>query len=92
MINENIKGPIELMEKYKKYEYLLNVDKKQLIKALFAKGEKAPLERLRQEVTHYDKAYYEIMNLSNDIVDFPLFRIMTAEMKKGLGKTADKIK
>lgn len=35
MFNENIVGPIELLEKYKQYEYILNVDKKNLIKELF---------------------------------------------------------
>lgn len=28
MFNENIVGPMELLEKYKKYEYILNVDLK----------------------------------------------------------------
>lgn len=57
-----------------------------MIQELFSKEGKAPLERLREAVKHYDQAYNEIMNLSNDIVDFPLFRVMTGEMKKGLGK------
>jgi hypothetical protein len=35
MFNENIVGPLDLLEKYKKYEYILNVDSKQLIKDLF---------------------------------------------------------
>ena len=63
-----------------------------LIKELFNGDEKAPLDKLREAVNHYDKAYYEIMNLSNDIVDFPLFRVMASEMKKGLGSRALKIK
>ena len=32
MFQENIVGPNELLEKYKQYEYILNVDRKQLIK------------------------------------------------------------
>lgn len=86
MVDENVFGPIQLFEQFKKYEYILNVDKKALIKELFKSGEKAPLHKLRESVTHYDKAQYEIMTLANDVVDFPLFRVMTKEMKDGLGK------
>lgn len=32
------------------------------------------------------------MNLSNDIVDFPLFRVMAQNMKNNLGHQAEKIK
>jgi hypothetical protein len=56
MVNENVVGPNQLLEQFKKYEYILNVDKKALIKELFKGGEKAPLSRLREAVTHYDKA------------------------------------
>ena len=35
MFEENIKEPLELLEKYKKYEYLLNVDRRELIESLF---------------------------------------------------------
>ncbi len=75
MIEENIKGPMELLDKYKAYEYILNVDKKELIQSLFGE-QKAPLEELREKIDHYRKAHEEIMNLSNDVVDFPLFRVM----------------
>mmetsp|Transcript_43579 Transcript_43579/g.42092 ORF Transcript_43579/g.42092 Transcript_43579/m.42092 type:complete len:144 (-) Transcript_43579:2649-3080(-) len=92
MIEENIVGPNELLYKYKQYEYILNVDKKDLIKTLFKGEEKAPLSKLREEVTHYDTAYYEILNLSNDVVEYPLFRVMTQEMKEGLAKQALKIR
>jgi hypothetical protein len=34
MFEENIVGPLELLNKYKQYEYILNVDKKQLVKEL----------------------------------------------------------
>jgi len=35
MIGENIEGPNELLERYKKYEYILNIDKKKQINDLF---------------------------------------------------------
>lgn len=35
MIEENIKGPLNLIDEYKKFEYILNVDKKALVKELF---------------------------------------------------------
>ena len=84
MMAENIVGPVALLEKYKQYEYILNVDRKQLIKDLFRGEEKASLEELRQEITHYDKASNAILNLSNDVVDFPLFRVMAQNMKQNL--------
>lgn len=52
------------------------MDRKELIKELFGGEEKAPLSELREKIEHYRKAYDEIMNLSNDVVDFPLFRVM----------------
>jgi hypothetical protein len=35
MFQENIVGPNELLAKYKQYEYVLNVDRKTLVKELF---------------------------------------------------------
>jgi Mg2+ and Co2+ transporter CorA len=32
------------------------------------------------------------MNLSNDVVDFPIFRIMCGKIKKELGQQAQKLK
>lgn len=59
MFDENIVGPIDLLNKYKEYEYILNVDRKQLIKDLFGE-EKAPLKELRERIQHYDTAYDKI--------------------------------
>ena len=53
IIEENIKGPLELLEKYKQYEYILNVDKKALLKELFNGDEKAPLNEIREKIQHY---------------------------------------
>ena len=64
-----------MLERYKKYEYILNIDRKKLMKELFGEN-KAPLEELRERIKHFDQANYDILNLSNDIVDFPLFRVM----------------
>lgn len=49
MFQENIVGPLELLEKYKQYEYILNVDRKLLIKELFGET-KAPLKELREKI------------------------------------------
>lgn len=73
---ENIQGPLKLLEEFKKYEYILNVDKNALAKELFKPDEKAPLSKLKEEIAHYDKAQFDILNISNDIVDYPLFRVM----------------
>ena len=43
MFAENILGPLELLEKYKQYEYILNVDRKNLIKELFGGEQKGTI-------------------------------------------------
>lgn len=63
-----------------------------MLKELFNGDEKAPLNEIREKIQHYKQAYDEIMNLSNDIVDFPLFRVMAQNMKNNLGHQAEKIK
>jgi hypothetical protein len=92
MFEDNNKGPLELLERYQQYEYILSVDKKALHKELLGGEEKAPLELLREKVAHYDKACFEIRNLSNDIEDFNLFRVMAASMKTNLSRQAEKIR
>jgi hypothetical protein len=82
MFAENVVGPIKLLETYKNYEYILNVDRKALIKDLFGGEQKATIQELKEKILHYEQAYNEILNLSNDVVDFPLFRVMAAKMKE----------
>jgi dynein heavy chain len=43
-------------------------------------------------VAHYDKACFEIRNLSNDVEDFTLFRVMASSMKTNLSRQAEKLK
>lgn len=47
IFDENIKKPLKLLETFKQYEYILNVDKKALIKDLFKGEEKAHVNKLR---------------------------------------------
>ena len=56
MVEDCIKGPIELLAKYKEYEYILNVDKNALLKELLGE-EKASLGELRSRIEHYRKAH-----------------------------------
>jgi hypothetical protein len=86
MFVDNTIGPQELLERYKQYEYILSVDKKALHKELFGGEEKAPLELLREKVALYDKCCFEIRNLSNDVEDFTLFRVMAASIKTNLSR------
>lgn len=39
MFNENIVEPLEILNQYKKFEYLLNVDRNALVDSLFANQE-----------------------------------------------------
>jgi hypothetical protein len=95
MLNDNVSGPLELLESYKQYEYILNVDKKALIDDLFKGAEgggKKTLEEIKEQIEHYQQAYYEIMTLSEDEVNYRIFRVMAKKFKLELSDQATKIK
>jgi len=50
MIMSNVAGTNELLESYKKYEYILNIDKKKLVDDLFKgeDGKKKSLEDIKE--------------------------------------------
>jgi hypothetical protein len=68
MFEENIKEPMEILEQFKKYEYLLNVDKKELVESLFNNKErieagesgKASIAEIREAIEKYHSAAEEI--------------------------------
>ena len=67
IFNENQVAPQALLEQYKKYEYILNVDKKKLIKELFNKPitedndkEKADYAEIARKLNQFHSAEYEI--------------------------------
>lgn len=97
LLSENLSGPNELLERYKKFEYVLhqNSNVQDLIKELFSGGEdgqKKSLEEIREQAMHYEQAYYDIMTCSEDEVDFRIFRVMAQELKEKLAKNAEQIK
>ncbi len=100
MFEENILQPMDLLNQYKKYEYLLNVDYKQLIEQLFDNKEleaetgsgKAEIKVIREAITLYHNASEEISNLSNDWIDTPMFRVQAAKIKVQLSNAALKIR
>lgn len=60
-------GPNELLAKFAKYEYLLNIDRKQLLNELFNKTPteedpniKVSLNEIRQQLLKFETAEYEI--------------------------------
>jgi hypothetical protein len=85
MIINNISGPNELLDQYKEYEYIINTDKKALIDDLFSGGEegkKRTLEEIKDKILHYEDAHYKIMTLSEDEVNFRIFRVMSKKIKE----------
>ena len=99
MFKENVIAPTELLDQYKKYEYILNVDKKRLLKDLFNRPiteenteEKASFEEIAAQLTKFHEAEYEILNISNDVVDFPIFCVKAQDLKQRLAKEAAGIK
>jgi len=56
LIMANVDGPNKLLDAFKEYEYILNVDKKALIQELFkggVDGGKKPLAAIKKEIQHY---------------------------------------
>lgn len=61
MFEENIQEPLQILEQFKQYEYLLNVDKKELIENLFDNkkaveeggNKKADISEIRDAITKY---------------------------------------
>ena len=99
MFKENSLAPHALLDQYKKYEYILNVSKTRLIKDLFNKPiteenlkEKADYDEIAVQLNKYHTAEYEILNISNDVVDFPVFQVKAADLKTRLAKEAKSIK
>ena len=87
-------GPIELLEKFKKYEYLLNIDKKTLGNDMFNRPEvegqekKSELSYIRVQLLKFDIAEQEILNISNNVVDYPLFQVQALKIKSKLSGAA----
>ena len=88
------------MDKYKEYEYLLNIDKKQLATSLFNNKElkeaggtgKATIEEIGEEIEKYDRAAREIENLTNNYIETPMFRVVCSKIKSTLVDQALKIR
>ena len=92
-------APLALLDQYKKYEYILNVNKKRLLKDLFDRTiteenteKKATFETIAEMIQQYHTAEYEILNISNDVVDFPIFQVRAQDLKQRLAKEANGIK
>ena len=97
--NNNIIEPNKLLDQYKKYEDVINTDKKQLVSKLFNKEitetnkeKKASYQDLWDTLEKFHSAEYEILNLSNDMIDFPIFRVQAGDLKAKLAKTAGDLK
>ena len=45
------------------------------------KEKKAPYEEISAQLTKYHEAEYEILNISNDVVNFPIFQVKAGDLK-----------
>lgn len=89
--------PTALLEEYKQYEYVLNVDSKELIDSLFNCPEilpdhKQPLEEIEKQISLFHEAEQAILNISNNHQDFPMFRVQADRLKRELSHAARRIK
>lgn len=100
MFEENIKEPISILGMFQEYEYLLNVNKNELVESLFnnktLKEEtgsgKADIKAIGDAIQQYHQAADEIQNLSNDFIDTPMFRVECKKIKQTLYEQAIKIR
>lgn len=96
LFTDNSPDPIVLLENFKKYEYIMNIDKKEMVDSLFKKGEnkdeKALLTEIKEQANHFENAYIEILTLAEDEVNFNIFRVITKKLKNDLAEQAQKCK
>jgi dynein heavy chain len=83
-------GPKALLEEYKQFEWLVKLDSHHYIKTLFEK--RLSPAKLNSELHRFSKAEYDVLNTSNDFVDFDLFQIKCADLKELVSKRAEKIR
>lgn len=96
MTEANTVGPLALLQQYKKYEFLLNVDEKQVKKDLFNNAaleeetgsKKADIDTIKAEIMKYHVAADEILRVSNNMMDFPMFRVQANKIKDKLYRSA----
>lgn len=90
LVNENIHGPLALLNKFKEFEPVLKASKSEKVASLF--DPKQDILVIRKEVEYLSQVYFDILNASNSEVDFPLFRVETKHVKEKLSDQADKMK
>ena len=91
IIDDCIKGPNELLEKFKKYEFLMNTHVPDIAKIINA--DPAPsVEELRKKLEEFDRAGYEVQTLAIDEVQFSMFQVNTKIVKEYLTHRANKLK
>lgn len=90
MVRENMVGPQALLDEYKQYEFVLNVDTHELCDSLFNAPDmeysKQNLETIRAEIERFYNAEEEILNVSNNFMDYPMFRVKAEKLKNLLAK------
>ncbi|CAJ1415305.1 unnamed protein product [Effrenium voratum] len=74
-------GPQQILEQFRKYSYLL--------REKVTDFDPTDIEACQQRIEAYRRAKYEVQVLSQSIVDFPLFRLRSAEIIKVLAEKAE---
>ena len=90
MITENVGAPTELLNKYKEFEDILNTSATEKVKQLFEP--KSPIEDVREALNYFEQKYFDILNCSNNLVNFPIFKVEAQDLKNKLSKKAKDIK
>ena len=90
MITENVGAPTELLNKYKEFEDILNTSATEKVKQLFEP--KSPIEDVREALDYFEQKYFDILNCSNNLVNFPIFKVEAQDLKNKLSKKAKRHK
>jgi len=90
-LDQSMIQPKELLEKFKKYEWLM-VSNTTSMKKIMEKEKPPTTPELKEQLDSLSKAEYEVQTLATDLVQFNMFQINTAVSKKYLAQRAQKLK
>jgi hypothetical protein len=79
LLAEYSAAPQAILNEYKKYEWIVQLDIEKYLTTLFS--EKPTTETLTNLISDIRTAIYEVQNVSNDYVDFNFFQVESERLK-----------
>lgn len=91
MMDECMVEPLGLLQKFKKYEFLMTATADDMRKMMNKEKPPTP-DELRMKLDELSRAAYEVQTLATDSVEFSMFEINTSMVKQFLVYRANKLK